>query len=541
MRIFLLFLLPWFALGQVSWAQQDTFQLEIQELSFEGFPGVHSGALASYNGRWMYLGGRVNGLHGFQSPFAFPAFGKNTNVWLCNPTNGELNSFSLSDFTEDLYEPLTSSNIPFCNDGQFLYLVGGYGWSNAANDFRTFPSLIRVNLNCLETALISGNPDEMCFEQILDERMAITGGHLKLLNDTFYLVFGHRFDGIYAVNNGNNAFYNQTYSNQIRKFTIENGPEGPEIANFSVIEDTVNFHRRDYNLVSQVFPDRSLGFTAFSGVFQKNAVLPFLNTIDVHPSSGAEVIPGFDQHLSQYHNAVAPLYDSIGNVMHTVFFGGMSRYRIDPQTQEMIDDTLVPFVKTISMVSRFADGSLEERQLSLEMPGFLGSNMEFIPAQGIQLYAEGIIHTNALPNERTLIGYLVGGILSPEENISETDPSLSSANDKVYEVYFNRTNSDTGIVTGISAKPSLVISSFQVMPNPAGQSTQIELNIGKPGQVNVLVYDRRGQLIRELLDSNIPAGKHQIKFDCSDLSNGVYFIKAQSNRHSKTISFIVQH
>jgi hypothetical protein len=62
----------------------------------------------------------------------------------------------------------------------------------------------------------------------------------------------------------------------IRKFTIYDDGINLAINNYQTIDDTANFRRRDYNLVHQIFPNRQEGITAFGGVFQYNALLPYL-------------------------------------------------------------------------------------------------------------------------------------------------------------------------------------------------------------------------------------------------------------------------
>jgi len=540
MRINLFLLGISMIISSFSFAQSDTLNIEIEPLVISEMPGFHSGAIVPFNGRWIAIGGRTNGLHGFQSAFSFPFNGKNMNAYLIDPITGTKASASMQDLPEAIYEPLTSSNIPFCSDASYLYMAGGYGWNESAGDYITFPSIFRIDLACLETAILAGQLNENCFEKIDDERMAISGGHLKILDGKFHLVFGHRFDGIYAVNNGNNAFYNQTYSNEIRRFNLVETVNGIAIVNYEAQQDTVNFHRRDYNLVHQIFPDGSDAFTAFSGVFQKNAVLPYLNTVDI-TSTSANVVPNFDQHLSQYHNAVMPVFDSTANLMHTYFYGGMSRFRIDTQTQEMLDDTLVPFVKTISRVSRDAGGILTEEQLPIEMPALLGSNMEFLIADGVETDQYGIILSNKLPAGRNLVGYLVGGILSPEANISDSDPTVSEANSQVYSVYINKASNDSGVVTNIKTNDYLSFGGLTLRPNPATDYTIAEISLNKASNTSAALYDRSGKLIMNLLAKKLPAGIHPIKISTSELSSGVYFLKARADGVTKTISLIIQH
>ena len=518
-------------------AQTDSFQLEIEPFIIPEMPGIHSGAIASYNGRWILMGGRMNGLHGFQSPFAFPNSGKNENAWVIDPISKQIWTTSLASLPTELYEPLTSSNIPYHQDGNRLYMIGGYGWSDSVNDFKTFSTLTSIDLACLHDAVISGNPTESCFRQINDSALASCGSNLAKIDDRYYLVFGHEFNGIYAVNNGNNAFFTQKYSNEVRSFNINDDGQNLSISNYSALRDSVNFHRRDYNLVPQIFPDGTEGLTAFSGVFQYQANLPFLNTINITPNS-TSVVPDFDQHLSQYHNAVLPVYDSTGNVMHSYFFGGMSRFTLDSLTGELVDDTLVPFVKTISCVSRFADGTMSEEQLPIQLPDYLGSNMKFIPAAGIPLKMNEIVEVNKLLENRQLAGYLIGGILSPMPNISSIDPSMSSANSQVYAVYITQASQDTGFVTQ-SLNVNYALSSFNCAPNPAIGNTTLNVNINTSGPLQIVAYSRQGKLVEVIYNQTIEKGSHKVLWSTENLSAGVYIIKARMNGISKNISVIV--
>ena len=534
MKIKICVLLVW--LSGVLMGQQDTFNIEIEPIILENMPGLHSGAIGTINNRWIFIGGRTNGLHGFQSPFAFPTDNRNTTVYVVDKNSGEIWSSSLEGFPTNLFEPLTSSNIPYYQDGNILYMLGGYGWSDAINNFKTFSTLTKIDLVCLHDAVLSQSALVDCFEQIENPEFAVCGGSLKKLNNRFYLVFGHKFDGIYSVINPANNFHVQRYSNSIKSFEID--ATTLEISDLRIHQDSINFHRRDYNLVPQVFPDRSEGFTAFSGVFQYQSVLPYLNTIDITEDT-ALVVPNFDQHLSQYHSAVVPVYDSTYNVMHTFFFGGMSRFSIDGQTQTLVDDTLIPFVKTISCVSRFANGNMEEKQLGISFPDYLGSNMEFIPVEDLPKTSTNIIKVNRFTAQRTLVGYLVGGIKSPDANISATGPGQSEANTAIYEVYIVRTASDDGTVSLKNIKNTPVLTSFQCFPNPALISTQFNLQLSKKSAVELVAYDRSGRMIQRICNKKMNAGENIVSWNVSDIISGTYIVKAKVDGMIKSISVLV--
>lgn len=210
------------------------------------------------------------------------------------------------------------------------------------------------------------------------------------------------------------------------------------IQEYSAIKDEQNLHRRDYNMVPQIFPDDTKGFTMFSGVFQYDANIPWLNTVDVK-ESGYQVNNDFNQLLSQYHSAKVPVYNSETKEMNTVFFGGLSQYQYD-ENGKLVKDDEVPFVKTISMVVRNPDGSMIEKDLGIKMPAFLGSGAEFITASNDTIYLENeIVDLNALTKGKTLIGYIYGGIESSSENIFfRNNGTQSIASNQIFKVYLTK-------------------------------------------------------------------------------------------------------
>jgi len=518
-------------------AQFDSLQIRIEPIDWPSAPAVHSGAISTFGGKWIYIGGRTNGLHGFQSANSFPNSGKNNRVYVIDPNDRSVISISITDFPVELYEPLTSSNIPFYSDGEYLYMCGGYGWNAASNTFKTFPVLTIADLGCLHDRVLTGENLEPCFSQLEDTLFAITGGHMEKLDSTFYLVFGHRFDGLYSVQNPGNAFFAQKYSNSVKRFRLNGGFENPQLSYLEVQFDSIRFHRRDYNLVPQIFPNGELGFTGFSGVFQYGSDIPYLDVVDIFADT-AYVVEGFEQHLSQYHNAVMPLYDEEKNEMHTFFFGGMSRYYLDTLTGEIVDDTLVPFVRTISCVTRDAEGLLTETKLPIEMPGYLGSNMEFVADATIPLVHRKILTPDLNIEAPVRLGYLIGGIESPEPNISATDPTMSWANNQIFEVYLEKTPVDTGIVTG---KQALLATPqwMRVMPNPNQGMFEVEFQTDKAATIRFDLYNRRGQLIKALHEGFFEAGIHKKNFQVQT-ETGVYYLRSRSGKTSKTISILIK-
>jgi len=47
-------------------------------------------------------------------------------------------------------------------------------------------------------------------------------------------------------------------------------------------------------------------------------------------------------------------------------------------------------------------------------------------------------------------------------------------------------------------------------PNPFNPSTNVSFELAVPGPVRVRIYDSRGQLVRELVNDYMPAGRHEV-------------------------------
>ena len=96
----------------------------------------------------------------------------------------------------------------------------------------------------------------------------------------------------------------------------------------------------------------------------------------------------------------------------------------------------VPFTKTISVVRRNKNTTIETF-LPVQMPGYLGAGAEFIFASGIsQAGRNGIADMNNVPGNETLIGYIIGGINSSDQNIFWVNNGKESkASSAVFKVY----------------------------------------------------------------------------------------------------------
>jgi hypothetical protein len=63
----------------------------------------------------------------------------------------------------------------------------------------------------------------------------------------------------------------------------------------------------------------------------------------------------------------------------------------------------------------------------------------------------------------------------------------------------------------------------QNYPNPFNPSTSIRFTIPVNASVSLILYNALGQEIYKILNADLEAGAHEVVFNASNLSSGVYF------------------
>jgi len=69
---------------------------------------------------------------------------------------------------------------------------------------------------------------------------------------------------------------------------------------------------------------------------------------------------------------------------------------------------------------------------------------------------------------------------------------------------------------------------LQCFPNPFNPSTTIRYGLLRRSRVSLTVYNALGQQVASLVEEEQEAGYHEVKFDGSGLSSGVYFYRLQA-------------
>ncbi len=504
------------------------FSIELESFTIDNLEGVQSFAKAQANNKWLILSGRTNGVHPPQPPFAFQTKDENKLIYVVDPIQKNVWTSDLTNLPTSIQEQMRSTNTEFYQDGDTLYIVGGYGYSTTLQLHVTYPYVTAINVSGLMTAIIDGQDIAPYFKQGQSPLMEVTGGQLGKIGDTYYLVGGQKFMGLYNPNNG--VSFSQSYTKSIRKFKLALQADTISIFDIEEINDENSFRRRDYNLVPQVFPDGEYGYMLSSGVFQKNLNLPYLSPTDIRANSH-QYRTDFEQYLSHYHSAKFSVYDADLRKNYAVFLGGMAQYYY--QNNNLVQNDSVPFVKTISVVVRDSLDSLSEVALVDEMPGLVGANAEIFYNKSLPFIHDHIVDLAAIDEDTILIGYLFGGIESLELNpFALSHNTASFASDKIYKIKMIRT-----IVSTRTPKSNESDFDFTLLSNPvAGRKIIVKIPKNIYGKINVQILSQDGEVlfffvkdidnqsvINVSLPEHIPGGTYYLS-----LSQKGKFAKAKS-------------
>lgn len=516
-------------------SQTSPFGIYLEPVNISGLGGIQAFAFGQHKGKWLIVGGRLDGLHRRQPFAAFDVAGNNNQLIVIDPVSKQKWTAPLTSLSVALQEQLSGTNMEFHQEGNYLYIIGGYGYNTATASRLTFNQLTAIDVPSVISEVMAGTSFSNSIRQITDAQFAVTGGHLKKINNTFYLVGGNKFDGNY--NPMGHPTYTQVYTNSIRKFNITDDGTNITISHLPTITDATNLHRRDYNAVPQILPNGAEGITAFSGVFQLTVDLPFLNCVNIDSNSYV-VNNSFQQYYNHYHCAVLPIYSSSKNEMHNIFFGGIAQYY--DSAGVLTQDNKVPFVKTIARVTRNASGVMTEYKLPVEMPSLLGASAEFIPITTVPQFKNEVIKLDSLTNDSTLVGYIYGGISSTAANIFTTNTGTqSSASSQIFKVYVTK-NALNGIHT--LNEQSTGTLKMQVLPNPSDGDFMVKFYLQKNTEAKISLYDMDGKLIDYVILTNLIAGENTYQRSIKSLDLiGTFMITIETPYEKAIQKIILKH
>lgn len=419
------------------------FRVIIEKASVQLPVGVHSGVLGVYKGLWVFIAGRLNGLHGFGSD-PFPPEAQNTNIYVLNPATGASFSRSLTDpssgLTQQQIDTLSTTSPQGYQENHTLYMTGGYGIDTTTGTFGTKPVLTAINLpGIIQWVTEPGNPTHSVIKnirQIYNPIFQIAGGQMFKSGDVTRLIFGQNMTGIYTPNSNGN------YSQQVRQFKLTDSPGQFSVDVYPSTPPNPNFRRRDLNIVPTLLNNHNhleYGFVAYGGVFTESTgvwTVPVVIDQAGNPSMANPDLPSsFKQSMNHYVSATAALYSRKNASMYSIFFGGISYGFYSNGVFQT--DSEIPFINQVTTVKMDKNGHFTQYLMDNQYPVILstqsnpgnpllfGAGAYFI-ANNILQYPNGIISLDTI-RKPTVIGYIAGGIQSTLANTNVITDSTASS------------------------------------------------------------------------------------------------------------------
>lgn len=427
---------------------QLPYQVVIEENSFNLPSGVHSYASGIYDGKWLILAGRTNGLHNFNNDNNnFPPAYQNTTVFVIDPAAGTVYTKSLSDassgLTQEQIDTLSVTSPQSCQDKKTLYITGGYGVDTATGLFSTKPVLTSIDMKGLIHWVVNPSTNETAVQhikQVTDATFQVTGGFMANSNkDLTLLIYGQNFQGFYLDSS------NGDYTRQVRRFTLSNSNKKLSYSLKDPIPEEPNpvLRRRDLNVVPIMHARYGTplpAYVAFSGVFTLTEgawTVPVQidywgnSTMD-DPNDPAT----FKQGMNNYTCPFASLYSDNTKSSYVTLFGGISYGYFDNGVFTTDDE--LPFINQVTTITYDSNGTYAQYLMDNEYPVIpstgsnpgnpllFGAGATFFPAEGVPMYRNGVIKLDKLGDEPIVIGYIVGGIMSTLPNTVTGSDSASS-------------------------------------------------------------------------------------------------------------------
>lgn len=76
-------------------------------------------------------------------------------------------------------------------------------------------------------------------------------------------------------------------------------------------------------------------------------------------------------------------------------------------------------------------------------------------------------------------------------------------------------------------------------PNPFNPTTTLQFTVPEKATVNVSVFNSLGQLVETLVNASLSAGLHQVRFNATGQSSGLYFVRSQIGSQTITTQLVL--
>ncbi len=413
-----------------------------------GLPAVRDPITAQHAGNWLLVSGSTGSFHDFNRDFI-------TGLYVFNPstTQSTFMSYSSTNLPLVVKQQLTSTNPQYLEDGDTLYIIGGFYTPDNVN-WTTLNTITAINIPGMINAILNNNTNLAPFVTYNTSipQFKVTGGQLGKIGNYFYLTFGQDCEGgDYCAPPPPSS--SQTYTDSIYQFTAD-----PTLASVTIVNtvthadlDGSGWRRRDYTLMPFMLGTTQTLFAQGGPFTPGDNALVWTNGIYF----GANLQPAsmnnnfINQQANQYLSPNLSMYSVSNNQSYAATFSGLSNLYWATNGLNYNNSTL--YGNILDLISYDSSGNVQEyanlQPLCSGQPLasclYMGLAGEFIP-NGSFYDSRHILQLDQLPqNTPTLVGYVYGGLVSTQQAIFTNPPSPSVASNQVYAVYVTPAGSST--------------------------------------------------------------------------------------------------
>lgn len=416
------------------------FTITIETAPFNLPAGIHSGAVAVHDGKWLFLAGRTNGLHGF-GPDPFPPSLQNKTAYVVDYATQTVYSRALdhatSGLTQTQIDNLSVTSPQFFQNQKTLYICGGYGVNTGTSNFETKPTLTAIDVPKFIAWVIDPTKAPSAASstrQTTNSWLQVTGGYMSCLDNhlSSLLIFGQNFTGVYTDSS------NGAYTQQVRRFQIIDNGKDLYVQTRKSEGTNPSYRRRDLNVLPFI-DGKKQAFAALSGVFTLDTGIWTVPVEIAADGSSFMADPDasdtFKQAMNNYVSATVTLHSPSTKDNYFLLLGGITYGYFDSGTFQT--DNEIPFTNQITTVKRDSAGNYTQYLMAEEYPVILstgsnpgntllfGAGAFFVNAADMPQYRNQVINFDKL-HSPVVLGYIVGGIMSTLPNTNDRTDSTAS-------------------------------------------------------------------------------------------------------------------
>lgn len=223
-------------------AMPDSFAQTVRELppaAYELYPTLremYGYAVGAYHNYLIVFGGSIRS----DVPELYKGDFPNLDILLIDLARKRASAYTSSNLEGTLAEQASSTGMAYYQQGNTLYLLGGYGYSESNGHYITFPYLAVIELDSAIESLIAGRTFQSDCYQLCDDRLAVFGSLMDSNQDEFFLLNG-KFAYKLQPFSDHAQYFEDTMEGQARTFRLKGKGQSLQLGEFQTWYDLEGF------------------------------------------------------------------------------------------------------------------------------------------------------------------------------------------------------------------------------------------------------------------------------------------------------------